>query len=120
MFAFLIPAFSLEKKTRVMGPTESILSQALGLIQSKGWGQHDLWFQDSYGGKHNFCVLGAISQFAKDAEEMYDALSRLNRALPVFSTYSTAIGYNDSPERTQKDIEKLFNKAITLARAECA
>ena len=88
----------------------------------KGWTQgiyaRDIYgdkIADSYPGAVSWCAYGAVHG-ACNGWAPYAVVRYLIRALP--EGWESVSDYNDDTERTQSDILRLYDNAITIAKSE--
>lgn len=70
-------------------------------------------------GLNCFCAVGAVHRVSKNVDEALDLLGQFV-PLREFSAASDIIAWNDKRWRTQAQVVKLFDKAITAEKSRLA
>jgi hypothetical protein len=108
-----------------------VLKDARDLIEVKGWGQNFACHYDKLGRPHNFCMLGAVMEVARDANGYrYDLADKaeqqlkkviltdndINKDIPESQQYLAGVCipyYNDRVAKTKEEVLAVFDRAIS-------
>lgn len=102
--------------TKKSGPV-TVLKRARELI-ADGWIKGD--FNAEKNGKQHFCAIGAVQHAAGQTDKwgMEDEVTALlEQSLRGESANGDVISFNDADHRRKKDVLKLFDRAIALAKS---
>jgi len=74
-------------------------------IQRRGWCQRQ--FRDLDGKQCMYAAIDSVSEGRRATPKMYEALSAV-------SEYVSILGYNDTPGRTQAEVEEMLERMAEL------
>src|SRR4051812_48872706 len=102
---------------------QTILERARALIE-RHWSKGAYYREED----DSYCALGALNVVISRSKDKYNAASSsstyalrvqqyLEDSLPLHS-YRSVVVFNDGPKTTKEDVLALYDRAITLAKAD--